>query len=193
MFAARAQEQKTESFGREPGRPNFLYRRKETEMESRTPEKLRAAVARAAVELLRVSDSDASRVPAPGKWSKKEIIGHLIDSAANNHGRFVRAQHLSDLVFEGYEQDEWVRVQRYRDRPWKDLVELWQRYNHHIAFVMAATDEAALRRPRSRHSLDTIAFKAVPSNQSVTLEYLMIDYVDHLEHHLRQVFGEPNP
>jgi DinB family protein len=159
-------------------------------MESRTAEKLREAVDRAMVELRRISDTDAGRVPAPGKWSKKEIIGHLIDSAANNHARFVRAQTSSDLVFDGYDQDEWVRVQRYRERRWEDLVRLWQEYNRHIAFVMAATDEPALTRPRARHSLDTIAFKAVPSTQPVTLEYLMRDYIDHLEHHLRQVLRE---
>ena len=151
-------------------------------------EKLRGTVDQAATRLLGISDEEAARHPSPGKWSKKEIIGHLIDSAANNHARFVRAQSSPDLVFDGYEQEEWVRVQRYGDRPWKDLVELWQRYNEHIAFVMAATGQAALTRPRSRHSLDTIAFKAVPSTQPVTLEYLMIDYVDHLEHHLRQIF-----
>jgi len=151
-------------------------------------EKLRGTVDQAATRLLQISDEEAGRHPSPGKWSKKEIIGHLIDSAANNHGRFVRAQGSPDLVFDGYDQDEWVRVQRYRDRPWKDLVELWQRYNQHIASVIAATDDKALARLRSRHSLDMIAFKAVPSTQPVTLEYLMIDYVDHLEHHLRQIF-----
>jgi DinB family protein len=152
-------------------------------------EELQQTVDRAAAQLLRLSDGETSRVPAPGKWSKKEIIGHLIDSAANNHARFVRAQRSSDLVFEGYDQDEWVRVQRYRERRWADLVQLWQQYNHHIAFVMAATDESTLTQPRIRHSLDTIAFKTVPAEQPVTLEYLMRDYVDHLEHHLRQILG----
>jgi len=161
-------------------------------MNTRTAERLREAVNRATAELLHFSDSDAGRVPAPGKWSKKEILGHLIDSAANNHARFVRAQSSPDLMFDGYEQDEWVRVQRYRERPWKDLVELWRCYNDHIAFVIDRTDEAALTRPRGRHSLETMAFKTVPSTQPATLEYLMIDYVDHLEHHLRQIFT-PNP
>jgi len=151
-------------------------------------EKLREIVDQAPARLLTFSDEEAGRQPAPGKWSKKEIIGHLIDSAANNHARFVRAQRSSDLVFEGYDQDEWVRVQRYRGRRWADLVRLWQEYNRHIAFVMAATDESALTQPRARHSLDTIAFKVVPADQAATLEYLMRDYVDHLEHHLRQVF-----
>lgn len=156
-------------------------------------EKLRETVDRAATRLLGISDEDAARQPAPGKWSKKEIIGHLIDSAANNHARFVRAQRSTHLVFEGYDQDEWVRVQRYRERRWEDLVRLWQEYNRHIAFVMAATDESVLTRPRSRHSLDDIAFRFVPSDQPTTLAYLMSDYVDHLEHHLRQIFPNPQP
>src|SRR5262245_53778773 len=156
---------------------------------SNIAKKLRETVDHSATRLLGISDKEAAQSPSPDKWSKKEIIGHLIDSAANNHARFVRAQTSADLVFDGYDQDEWVRVQRYRDRPWKELVELWQRYNHHIAFVMAATDETVLARPRSRHSLDTIAFKTVPSSQPATLEYLMIDYVDHLEHHLRQILS----
>lgn len=159
-------------------------------MNTNVAERLRETVDRSAVRLLRLSDGEASRVPAPGKWSKKEIVGHLIDSAANNHARFVRAQRSSDLVFEGYDQDEWVRIQRYRDRPWEDLVQLWRQYNHHIAFVMAATDESALTRPRTSHSLDTIAFRPVAADRSVTLEYLMRDYVDHLEHHLRQVLRD---
>ncbi|HEY0405248.1 MAG TPA: DinB family protein, partial [Pyrinomonadaceae bacterium] len=58
------------------------------------------------------SESEASR--APGKWSPKEIIGHLIDSAANNHQRFVRAQFTDELIFPGYAQNEWVAVQHYR-------------------------------------------------------------------------------
>ena len=84
----------------------------------------RRTVDRAAERLLAVSDADAGRSPAPGKWSKKEIIGHLIDSAANNHGRFVRAQLQEDLIFLGYDQDAWVRLQHYRERSWNDLVRL---------------------------------------------------------------------
>jgi hypothetical protein len=153
-------------------------------------EELQQTVDRATAQLLRFSDRETSLAPAPGKWSKKEIIGHLIDSAAVNHARFVKAQSSSDLLFEGYDQEEWVRLQRYRERSWEELVKLWHAYNHHLASVMAAADESARMRPRIRHSLDSIAFKVVASDQPTTLEYLMIDYVDHLEHHLRQIFGD---
>src|SRR4029077_10226718 len=78
----------------------------------------------AATRLPGVSDEAASRRPAPGKWSKKEILGHLIDSAANNHQRFIRLQMEDQLVFPGYRQNDWVELQHYSDRAWGDLVEL---------------------------------------------------------------------
>src|SRR4030095_11660433 len=65
------------------------------------------------------------------KWSAKQIIGHLIDSASNNHQRFVRAQFTNDLVCSGYAQDDWVATQKYNDESWPDLVQLWAGYNMH--------------------------------------------------------------
>jgi hypothetical protein len=110
----------------------------------------------------------------------------LIDSAANNHGRFIRAQLQEDLIFAGYEQDAWVRVQRYRERPWSDLVRLWQAYNEHIASVMASASPDLLTRRRERHNLNELAWQPVPSTEPATLDYFMRDYVGHLKHHLRQ-------
>jgi DinB family protein len=147
---------------------------------------LHHTVERAAERLLKYSDDEAARRPGPGKWSRKEIVGHLIDSACNNHGRFVRAQLQDDLVFPGYEQDAWVRVEHFQDRPWADLVALWRSYNDHIAHVMATTDATQLTRPRERHNLDELAWKTVSASQPTTLEYFMRDYVAHLKHHLRQ-------
>jgi hypothetical protein len=148
----------------------------------------RGTVDTAASRLLTLSKDQAASQPAPGKWSPKEVIGHLIDSASNNHGRFVRAQLQDDLVFEGYEQAEWVRVQGYQGRSWADLVLLWQALNHHIADIMEGADPEALSRPRARHNLDALAWQPVGSGQPATLEYFMRDYVGHLKHHLRQVF-----
>jgi hypothetical protein len=143
-------------------------------------------VDRAADRLLAFSNEEAAIRPAPGKWSRKEIIGHLIDSASNNHGRFVRAQLQEDLVFAGYDQDMWVRVQRYQDRPWPELVRLWQAHNHQIAHVMATADADAVTRLRARHNLDELAWQPIPAAQPVTLDYFMRDYVGHLKHHLAQ-------
>jgi hypothetical protein len=149
----------------------------------------RRTIDRAAERLGTFCDSEAGHPTAPGKWSKKEIVGHLIDSAANNHGRFVRAQLQEDLVFPGYDQDAWVRVQRYRDRPWSDLVALWRAYNRHIACVMESADPELVDRVRTSHNLDELAWKAVQRTEPTTLDYFMRDYVAHLEHHLRQALG----
>ena len=148
----------------------------------------RQTVDRAAGLLLLISDRDAAVRPAPGKWSPKEIVGHLIDSASNNHGRFVRAQLQDDLIFEGYDQDAWVRVQRYQERPWPDLVRLWQTYNHHIANLMESADAEALERPRARHNLHRLGWQPIAESEPATLAWFMRDYVGHLEHHLRQIF-----
>lgn len=144
-------------------------------------------VDRAAVELLEVSAEAASVRPAPGRWSAKEIVGHLIDSAANNHQRFVRARWQDDLVFAGYDQDAWVEAQRYQAAPWPDLVALWRDYNRQLARVMAAVPAAVRFREHRRHNLHEIAWQVVPAGETVTLDYLMSDYVGHLHHHLGQL------
>jgi hypothetical protein len=123
-----------------------------------------------------------------GEWSRREILGHLIDSAANNHQRFVRAQFKDDLVFPGYEQEQWVSSQRYNDEPWPDLIELWRAYNLHLVHVVAHIPEDVLTRKRDKHSLDQIAFNSVAQNAPATLEYLIRDYLDHLKHHLDQIW-----
>jgi hypothetical protein len=147
----------------------------------------RETIDRAAARLLALSDDEAAARPASGKWSAKEIIGHLVDSATNNLGRFVRAQLQDDLVFEGYEQADWVRVQVYQEREWAELVRLWLALNHHLAKVMERAEPEAMRRPRTRHNLDALAFQPIDRGQPATLEYFMRDYVAHLKHHLRQV------
>jgi DinB superfamily len=151
--------------------------------------RLAEAVGHAAPALLGIDDAASSVRPAPGKWSPREIIGHLIDSASNNHQRFVRMGGREDLVVEGYEQDAWVARQRYQESPWRELVVLWLTYNRHLARVMAATPAADRTRSRSVHNLDERAFRAVSRDRAVTLDYFMTDYVDHLEHHLAQVLG----
>src|SRR6476620_11225127 len=97
---------------------------------------LRDSVETATTHLCKMSDAASQARPAPGKWCPREVIGHLIDSASNNHQRFVRAQFKEDLVFPGYEQDAWVATQRYRESPWGELIDLWRLFNLHIARIM---------------------------------------------------------
>ena len=145
------------------------------------------AVEAEAGRLLALGEGESGRRPAGGGWSAKETVGHLIDSAANNHQRFVRAQYKDDLVFDGYEQDEWVGAQHYAEAPWARLVELWRLYNLHLAHVVARVPAAQLSRPRHPHSLHRIAFRLVDEREPATLEYLIRDYVEHLKHHLGQI------
>jgi hypothetical protein len=150
-------------------------------------EDLRTTVVHAFGQLASVADEAAARRPAPGKWSAKEIVGHLVDSASNNHQRFVRAQFQKDLVFPGYEQDEWVVVQRYQDAPWQDLLTLWREYNLHIARVIEAIPLETRIREHTRHNLHERAWQPIPRDRPATLDYFMRDYVGYLHHHLRQV------
>jgi hypothetical protein len=149
---------------------------------------LREFLASVTPRLLGLSEAEASRQPAPGKWSPKEVIGHLIDSASNNHQRFVRAGFTEDLVFPGYQQEKWVEVQRYGDAPWAEIVGLWSGFNRHLARVIEATPVAVRQKLRVRHNLHELAWKAVPQDQPATLEYFMRDYVGHLRHHVAQIF-----
>ena len=124
-----------------------------------------------------------------GGWSAAQILGHLIDSAANNHQRFVRAQFTDHLDFPGYEQEQWVRAQHYESEAWPQLLALWLAYNRHLAHVVAGIAPDVLSRPRARHSLERIAWQTVPASQPATLDYLIRDYLGHLKDHLRQLYA----
>lgn len=151
----------------------------------------RRTVEQSAARLLALGEGERGRRASGDEgWTPKQIVGHLVDSAANNHRRFVLGQLARDLAFDGYAQEEWVSAQRYDRADWDTLVALWRSYNLHLAHVMAHTPAEVLRRERAAHTLDRIAFKTVPAGRPATLEYLMRDYVGHLKHHLRQIFAE---
>jgi hypothetical protein len=141
-----------------------------------------------ATERLKAIPSDRAREPvAAGKWSAQEIIGHLVDSASNNHGRFVRAQLSDDLFFPGYDQAAWVSVQQYSAADWSELIALWRTFNSHIAHIVERIPQDVATQPRAYHNLDEIAWKTVPREQPATLEYFVRDYVAHMKHHLAQI------
>ena len=144
------------------------------------------------LRLLEISDERAGK-SATGDWSAKQVLGHLIDSAANNHQRFVRAQYTNDLAFPGYDGDQWVEAQKYNDEDWVDLIDLWRAYNLHLVRVVSIIPEAVLTQQRDKHTLDQIAFKTVDQSNPTTLEYLIRDYLDHLKHHLDQIWRNTWP
>ncbi|MFN2492652.1 MAG: DinB family protein, partial [Pyrinomonadaceae bacterium] len=129
------------------------------------------------MRLREISEEQSLRPRAEGKWSPKEIAGHLIDSAANNHLRFVRAQLTDALIFAGYEQVEWVQVQQYKDEPWGELIDLWHLYNQHMLHLMMVTPEETRMKLRPRHNLHQIASDTINEDEAVTLDYFMRDYV----------------
>ncbi len=126
--------------------------------------------------LLNITEIDASDNPSPDKWSKKEILGHLIDSACNNHQKFVRTMAQSSTDFTGYQQNHWVDSQKYNATRWSDLVEFWKHYNLHIAHIIGNVDPAVLS--------NEITIEGVGP---FTLEFIMKDYAEHLKHHLKQI------
>jgi len=143
-------------------------------------EALSAAVDAAFNQLRNVSEAQAAVRPGPMEWSKKEIIGHLIDSAANNHQRFVRAQQQEKLVFPPYDQESWVRLNDYQGRSWQHLLDLWKLYNAQLVHVID-------RIPAEKRS--TIC--RIGLNAPVTLEFLVEDYLVHMRHHFKQLGLNP--
>ena len=123
-----------------------------------------------------MNDDEVGFKPAPQEWSKKEILGHLIDSAANNHQRFVRAVNKVAAHFPTYDQDEWVRIQRYNEAPWSSLVALWSGYNHHLGHVIECIPEDAVSSPCN-----------IGKENPVPLDFVIRDYLRHLRHHLEDI------
>ncbi|MFN0105658.1 MAG: DinB family protein [Bryobacteraceae bacterium] len=120
---------------------------------------------------------DWTRTRGEGTWTRLEILGHLIDSAANNHQRFVRAMAEGDLVWPGYDQEAMVRVQRFGRAAPSLLVGLWESFNLYLARLMVLIPVERLG-----------ARCVIGGGEPVTLEFLVTDYVAHMQHHLRQIF-----
>jgi hypothetical protein len=132
-------------------------------------------------KFLKYSEDELRRKPSPSKWSKKELLGHLVDSAANNHHRFIKIQFMPSPFFvEGYAQNDWVRIQNYNEKDSEQLVNLWKVYNEHILFIMQNTPD---------QNLDIKLNAEQPFENADTLFFLIKDYVDHMDHHFKQIFS----
>ena len=118
--------------------------------------------------------------PVPGSanlWSRREEIGHLIDSAANNHIRFVLATIDTEYRGPGYAQDKWVEAHGYRELPWSMLVDFWYRYNILLAHVVERIPESDLNN------------RCVIGWGVVSLRFVIEDYVLHMQHHLDHILS----
>jgi hypothetical protein len=145
-----------------------------------TSEKIRELIAAGKPKLLTIPAEVASKKPNPNTWSKKEILGHLIDSASNNHQRFVRGAQNIASDFPTYSQNRWVEVQHYGDMDWIDLIEFFSLYNLHLCRVIDSLPQEALSNPCN-----------IGEENPVTLEFVIEDYLRHLTHHTTQILGSP--
>jgi len=120
-----------------------------------------------------INDETFHFKPSPTKWSKKEILGHLVDSAQNNIRRFVVGQYdeRPKII---YNQDKWVAVSNYQQYQMTDLIELWDGLNRHICHLL-------------RFMPDEMSKRQVETEQLHDLRWLAEDYIKHLLHHLHQV------
>ncbi len=143
---------------------------------------LTAVINAAKPRLIAMPEVRVADKPYPDKWSVKEILGHLIDSASNNHQRIVRMQQAADIGTYEYEQMHWVSSQSYRTEPWDGLVALWYSYNLHLAHIIRHIDPKTLN-----HTCD------IDYGAPVTLRFVAEDYVRHMEHHLGQIFSDADP
>ena len=127
-------------------------------------------------QLRRLSPAEAASRPQPGAWSKKEELGHLVDSAINNYARIIRVQKEDAPALPGYQQDAWVERQGYDDYDWRDLTALWRALNGHMLAAAVRIPSSALARTCT-----------IAGSQPMTLEFVIEDYVDHMIHHLEHI------
>ena len=145
---------------------------------NRLAEELRGIVDEASKWFGNLTEDVVAKRPGQGAWSVKEILGHLVDSATNNHQRFVRLQITDDLQFPDYSQDNdrWVAIQAYNRTDWESLIQLWRHFNLHLARIISAVDQCC-----------TDNVWQVDQQTRHTLGELMIDYPVHIKAHLKQI------
>ncbi len=141
--------------------------------------KLRTLIEMETRNLRSLTDEAAAVKAGPERWSPKEELGHLIDSAANNHLRILRAVLDGEFRGPGYDQRGWVRAHAWQDLPWPSLVDFWERYNALLAHVVERIPEERLDAPC-----------VITNYASFTLEGLIVDYLRHLRRHLEHILKE---
>ncbi|HTF17852.1 MAG TPA: DinB family protein [Chryseolinea sp.] len=145
---------------------------------SEIPAILRQLTADYATRLQQIDDDTFGAKPRPEKWSKKEILGHLIDSAENNLRRFITTQYEAEPPHIVYDQDFWVTANDYNQVAAHELVSLWKLLNNRIAAVLENL-------PASKSEKLCNTGKGV--DEFHTLRFLAVDYLAHAEHHLKQL------
>ncbi len=139
-------------------------------------ERFAAVIEAGTQRLATISIADAGQRPQADAWSKKEELGHLIDSAVNNYARVIRVQHEASPALPGYAQDTWVERGGYQDRDWKELIALWSALNAQMLHASQRVTAGAMARQCT-----------IGTSQPMTLGFVIEDYVDHMVHHLSHI------
>ncbi|WP_425146645.1 DinB family protein [Deinococcus sp.] len=127
-----------------------------------------------------IQEGQAARQPAPDVWSAKQVLGHLIDSACNNHARWARMATQNDLSFPTWDQNAWMDVQDWQGRPWTEILALWHAYNLHLTRLAALLAPVAL--------IHRARVGTLNGGEPMTLAELLRHYQRHLLHHLSQIW-----
>jgi hypothetical protein len=138
--------------------------------------RLRALIKEVPPKLSKLPPSQVKLKPSPGKWSPKEELGHLLDSAANNHQRIVRTQLEDEPKMRGYDGNAWVELHKYQHRDWQEMIDLWQALNRQLLVAAEAVPESAWSRTCT-----------IADSLPLTLKFVFEDYVKHMIHHLHHI------
>ena len=138
-------------------------------------ELLRNQLSSEPARLLAVSETEASVPFRPGGWTKKQVLGHLLDSCLNNHVRIVRALLEGGYAGPAYQQEGWVTVHRYDLLPWTELISLWLSHNKLLLHLVEQIDDGCA------------AMECSGGDEHCTLGGRLDDYASHMQHHLQQI------
>ena len=147
-------------------------------MAERLAHKLKAVLQREESNLREITEAQSAERPKVSGWSRKEELGHLIDSAVNNHVRFVAASLQPEFHGPGYEQDAWVRAHGYHQMEWGTIIELWLQHNLLLVNVILRLPDERLATPCH-----------ISGGPAVMLGFVIEDYILHMQHHLDHVLA----
>ena len=142
-------------------------------------QRLQTVIAEAEPRLRAIAEPAAGAAPAdPQGWSRKQELGHLADSAINNRVRIIKAALEGEFTGPSYDGVGWVNVGGYATAPWLDVIDLWKSLNQSLAAVLEAVPSERLTAPCR-----------IGNDGPVTLEFLIDDYIVHMQHHLDHIFS----
>ena len=147
-------------------------------------------IAEIADGLFDLHDTQMSKPRVDGGWSRKEILGHLVDSANVNHQRVIESALSGSIVFAGYQHREWVELNGYQDLEWEEIVTLWCAVNMQFCLMINRISTEVIDTVHQEHSYETTAFRELASGESSTLGYLIEDYFAHMKYHMDQIMSK---